>query len=67
MPFVVKMTSRTGGVGWLSAANEKGFRTLAPRKMAGVFPTFTDARTAIAVLPPAFADVGLIFSVEWDD
>jgi hypothetical protein len=63
MPFVVKAMGRTGTV-WLSEANELGFRTLAPGEMAGIFETVTDARTAIAVLPRAFEDVGLIFYVE---
>ena len=32
MPFVVKLTSRTGAVCWLSAANENGIRTLGTRE-----------------------------------
>jgi hypothetical protein len=64
MAFVVKATGRTGTVCWLSAANESGFRTLATRDDAGVFPTVTDAHTAIAKLPRAFGDIGLFFSVE---
>jgi len=56
-------TGRTGTVCWLSAANEKGFRTLATREWADVFPTVRDAYDAIAKLPRAFEDVGLFFSV----
>jgi hypothetical protein len=64
MAFVVKATGRTGTVCWLSAANEKGFRTLSNRAWADVFQNVVDARTAIAKLPRAFVDIGLTFSVE---
>jgi len=67
MPFVVKAVGRRGTVCYLSEANEIGFRTLATREMAGVFQTVADARTAIAKLPRAFKDVGLIFYVERAD
>ena len=67
MAFVVKATGIRGNVCWLSAANEAGFRTLATREDAGVFPTVTEAHTAIAQLPRAFRDIGLIFSVESAD
>jgi hypothetical protein len=36
MPFVVKLTSRIGGVCWLSAPNAEGFRTFATREMPAV-------------------------------
>jgi hypothetical protein len=65
--FVVKATGRTGHIHWLSVANKDGFRTIAARAMAGVFETETDARIAIAKLPRAFGDVGLIFYVERAD
>jgi hypothetical protein len=64
MPFVVKLTTRIGGVCWLSAENEKGFRTLATREWAGVFETYGDANLAIRKLPQAFKAAGRIFSVE---
>jgi len=63
MAFVVKATGRTGTVCWLSAANDKGFRTLATRAWADVFETYEDAHTAIGILPQAFADV-VTFSIE---
>ena len=63
MPYFVKATGRTGYACWLSATNEAGFRTLAPREDADVFPTAKDAHGAIAILPRAFDDAGLIFSV----
>jgi hypothetical protein len=62
--FVVKITSRIGGVCRLSAANEKGFRTLSNRAWAGVFETYEDANLAIRKLPQAFRVVGRTFSVE---
>jgi hypothetical protein len=64
MAFVVKATGIRGNVCWLSAANAEGFRTLATREDADLFPTVTDAHVAIAKLPRAFEDIGLIFSVE---
>ena len=60
-------TGRTGTVCWLSVANKDGFRTLATRGDAGVFQTVVAVRTAIAKLPRAFVDIGLIFSVELVD
>jgi hypothetical protein len=60
----VKATGVRGNACWLSAANEDGFRTLATQKDAGAFQTVADAHAAIAKLPRAFEDVGLIFSVE---
>ncbi|HEX4072463.1 MAG TPA: hypothetical protein VHX68_14880, partial [Planctomycetaceae bacterium] len=65
--YVVKAVGRTGTVCWLSDANEAGFRTLATREMAGVFQTAADAQAAVAKLPRAFQDVGLIFYVERAD
>ena len=63
MPFVVRATSRTGTISWLSAPSVDGFRTLTTRDHADVFQTVADAHTAIATLPRAFEDSGLIFSV----
>jgi hypothetical protein len=64
MEFVVKATGIRGNVCWLSAANQDGFRTLATREDADIFPTVTDAHTAIPKLPRPFEDIGLILSVE---
>jgi hypothetical protein len=64
MPVVVKAVGHTGTVCWLSEANETGFRTLATREMADVFQTVADAHAAMAKMPRAFEDVGLIFYVE---
>jgi hypothetical protein len=64
MPFVIKLTSRTGGMFWLSAANAEGIRMITTRESAGVFRTYEDANTAIRKLPQAFKVIGRIFSVE---
>jgi hypothetical protein len=64
MAFVVKITSRTGGVCWLSAANENGFRTLATRESADLFQKYEDANIAIRKLPRTFKGIGRAFSVE---
>jgi hypothetical protein len=61
MGFVVKAVGQTGTVCWLSEADATGFRSLAPRSMAGVFNTVQDAQTAIVKLPRAFRDAGLVF------
>jgi len=63
MPFVVRATGRTGTISWLSAANSEGIRTLTTREHADVFQTVADAHAAIAKLPQAFEDAGMIFSV----
>jgi len=65
--FVVKLTSRTGGVCWLSAANESGFRTVTTRESADVFQTYEEANIAIRKLPQALKGIGRTFSVESAD
>ena len=67
MAFVVKATGRTGTVCWLSPADKAGFRTLATRELADVFQAARDVHIAIAKLPRAFEDCGLIFSVKSAD
>ena len=64
MTFFVKATGIRGKFCWLSAANEDGFRRLVTRKDADVFQTVTDAHAAIAKLPRAFEQIGLIFAVK---
>ncbi len=65
--FIVKAVDRTGTVGWLSEADDTGFRSLAARSMAGVFQTLHDAQTAIVKLPRAYQDAGLVFYIERTD
>jgi hypothetical protein len=67
MPFVVKLTSRIGGVSWLSDPNADGLRTLASRENAGQFPRYEDANLAIRKMPEEFKGNGRIFSVETTD
>jgi hypothetical protein len=67
MEFVVKITTRTGAVCWLSAANEDGLRTLGSRENADVFRTYEDANGAIRKLPQAFKGIGRTFSLESAD
>jgi hypothetical protein len=64
MAFIVKASGRAGYVCWLGSANEAGLRTFAPRDTASVFQTAADASAAIANLPRAFKEVGLLYSVE---
>ena len=62
--FVVKLTGRTNFACWLSAPNSEGFRSLGLRENAEIFQTLAEAHTAIAKMPRAFSDAGLVFSVE---
>jgi hypothetical protein len=64
MTFVVKATSTAGNTTWLSPPNFDGFRSLASRDTAEVFQDIADAHVAIAKMPRAFNDAGIIFSVE---
>jgi hypothetical protein len=64
MPFIIKLTSRTGGVFWLSAPSEDGSCTLAARENAGLFRRYEDGNIAIRKLPREFKGVGRTFSVE---
>jgi hypothetical protein len=65
MQFMVKITIRTGGDFWLSAANKDGFRTIiTSRQSADVFQTYEDANIVIRKLPQAFKVIGRTFSVE---
>jgi hypothetical protein len=64
MPFIVKLTSRIGGVSWLSPADKAGLRTLASRESAEVFHKYDDGNTAIRNLPQSFKCIGRTFSVE---
>jgi hypothetical protein len=64
MAFVVKATSQTGNVTWLAFADERGFRTLATRQMAEIFPSVEDAQSAINMMQRAFLVTGLVFSIE---
>jgi hypothetical protein len=64
MPYVIKLTSRTGGIAWISPANKSGLRTLASRESADVFQKYEDGNVAIRKLPQAFKGIGRTFSVE---
>jgi hypothetical protein len=67
MEFVVKATGPGGGSTWLSGPRLDGFRTLADCESADFFESVTAAHTAIAKMPRALEDAGLIFSVESAD
>ena len=67
VPFIVKLTSRIGGVSWLSPATKSGVRALASREFAAVFHKYEDGNIAIRKLPPAFKGIGRTFSVEPTD
>jgi len=63
MSFVIKAND-AGRIGWISAANHRGFRSLAEREDAAVFSTREEAQIAIDKLPEAFVKAGLRFSIE---
>ena len=63
MPFVIKMTTPSNNVCWVSAAKSFGARTLGPREKAELFPTQAAAHAAIASIPQSIAGTGVIFSI----
>ena len=63
MAFVIKAND-AGRIGWMSAVNHRGFRSLAERTEAAVFATREEARMAIDKLPEAFVRAGIRFSIE---
>jgi hypothetical protein len=66
MSFIIKAND-AGRIGWISAANHRGFRSLAERDEAAVFSTREEAQMAIDMLPEAFTRAGLRFSIEPTD
>jgi len=67
MPFVVKAIGPGGYATWFSPPSFDGFRSLASRDTAEVFHDVADAHVAIAKMPRAINEVGIIFSVESAD
>jgi len=63
MSFIIKAND-AGRIGWISAANHRGFRSLAERADAAIFATCEEAQIAIDKLPEAFVRAGLRFSIE---
>jgi hypothetical protein len=64
MAYVVRVARDARSHAWLAPPNEGGFRTLAPRAMADVFPNREETHAAIATMPRVFEASGWIFSVE---
>jgi len=64
MKFVVKGTTPSRDVVWLSAADADGFRNLVRLRMAEQFQNAGDAQLAIANLPQPFREAGFFFWVE---
>jgi hypothetical protein len=67
MGFVVKLTSPTGTVCWLSAPTAKGLRILVGRDRAEVFEPPKEAQMAIQTMPDVFVRDGAVFSIESAD
>jgi hypothetical protein len=63
MSFAIKAND-AGRIGWISAANHRGFRSLGERTDAEVFATREEAQKAIAKLPEAFARAGIRLTIE---
>jgi hypothetical protein len=63
MSFIIKAND-AGRIGWISAANHRGFRSLAEREDAAIFSSREEAQIAIDKLPEAFVRAGLRFSIE---
>jgi hypothetical protein len=67
MKLVVKLTSHTGSVCWLSAPTPKALRVVVGHERAEVFETPEDAQRAIQTMPDVFVRDGAVFSVESAD
>jgi hypothetical protein len=63
MKFVVKGTTPSRDVVWLSLPDSDGFRNLGPLQTAEEFQDKSDARLAIAEMPRPFRDAGFFFWV----
>jgi hypothetical protein len=63
MNFLIKAND-AGRVGWISAMNHRGFRSLSDRSAAAVFATREEAQAAIDELPEAFVKAGIRLSIE---
>jgi hypothetical protein len=63
MNFLIKAND-AGRVGWITAMNHRGFRSLSDRSEAAVFATREEAQTAIDKLPEAFVKAGIRLSIE---
>lgn len=63
MNFAIKAND-AGRIGWISAANHRGFRSLGERADAAIFATREEAQQAIDKLPEAFTRAGIRFSIE---
>jgi hypothetical protein len=63
MGFVIKANA-SERAGWLTTANDRGFRYLADRAQAALFPTRAEAQEVIETLPKAFESAGILFSIE---
>jgi hypothetical protein len=64
LKLVVKLTSPSGTVCWLSAPTAKRIRIVVGRERAEVFDTLEDAQMAIRTMPDVFVRDGAVFSVE---
>jgi len=64
MPFVIKMTTPSNNVCWVSTAKSFGARTFGPKEKAEIFKRQADAHAVIANLPRSVLYGGAVFSVE---
>jgi hypothetical protein len=62
--FVVKATSATGQVRWISPPRPGNYRLFGPRENAEVFRTRGEAHSAIGKIPRAFEHAGFTVSVD---
>jgi hypothetical protein len=62
--FVVKATSATGQIMWVSPPRPGNQRVFGPRENAERFRTRGEARSAIGQMPQAFEHAGFTFAVE---
>ncbi len=63
--FVIKGTTPSGGVFWLTAPDSDGLRHFGPRGVAEQFTDRSKARSVIDNMPRPFRDAGIFFLVMW--
>jgi hypothetical protein len=64
MGFVVRATSRTGAINWISPPGFADIRVLGPREDAEIFGTWIEANAAIDSMPVQLERDGVRFTVE---
>ena len=63
MPFVIRADD-AGRISWIKPPNAQGFRALADRSKAEIFPTTAEAQAIVGTLADPFGRIGVRLSIE---